>query len=155
MTGRALILAAVAVAAAGCSSSLDRSKFEATHKAALAIQQWIEQTGGAGPEAEPLQRALDVELAALTTAIGNDRERELASAFTAVAEAYRDFFLFRQLDLGSTDGRLMLAGRNIEVAKRYTLTVDEGWVDSRAALKYSHAAAERAMGDVDRLLRAE
>ena len=153
------LLAAAALAVAGCGSPLDRTKFTGVAAAAAALQADVRTAGGNGPNADRLQAELAAAVRVLATRVDVDEEEAALTAYHAASDAFTAFVRFRALDLEAENGRLILHGTDLEMAKRLGLTIETAGgvsvTDSGAALTTALGEAERQLADATRMVRGE
>lgn len=95
----------------------------------------------------------------------NDREAAALAKYREAADAYQFLLRLRALDFEAVNGRVLLAGTNLEAAMRYGLALEDvqtdgtlgryGWSGSAAALKSLFEIAPRTIAEADRLVNGE
>jgi hypothetical protein len=158
----ALLIVASVVA---CRSAVDQQKFDSVYRAGKALQVSVEQSSATDPALPTLLRRFQTEIAVLDGRAGNDRERAAIAKYRAAADAYEFLLALRAFDLEAVNGRMLLAGGNVDAAERYGLRLEEvqtnivlgrtAWSPSGPALKTMFELAPRALGEADRIVNGQ
>jgi hypothetical protein len=132
--------------------SINRN-FEAVYRAGKALQVAVEQSGGVGSDVPDLLTKFQTEVATLDGRTRGEREAAALTKYREAADAYQFLLRLRALDFEAVNGRVLLAGTNLEAATRYGLAVED--VQTNGTLgRYGWSNRRRRSRPSSRLRRA-